>query len=68
MAHRTLRSGYDRLVDRLNRFPQGAPPSALLYRILQVLVSDREAGLVIGEYTLECRNESAHGVITGLAA
>ncbi|MBP1605509.1 MAG: (Fe-S)-binding protein [Acidobacteria bacterium] len=46
MAHRTLRSGYDRLVDRLNRFPQGAPPSALLYRILQVLVSDREAGLV----------------------
>jgi hypothetical protein len=29
---------------------------------------DRESGLVIGEYTLELRNESAHGVITGLAA
>jgi hypothetical protein len=29
---------------------------------------DRESGLVVGEYTLEFRNESAHGVITGLAA
>jgi Family of unknown function (DUF5309) len=27
---------------------------------------DREAGLVVGEYTLEFRNESAHGIITGL--
>jgi hypothetical protein len=27
---------------------------------------DREAGQVIGEYTLEVRNENAHGVITGL--
>lgn len=29
---------------------------------------DRESGQVVGEYTLELRNESAHGVITGLAA
>jgi hypothetical protein len=29
---------------------------------------DRESGLVIGEYTLEMRNENAHGIITGLAA
>lgn len=28
---------------------------------------DSEAGQVIGEYTLEFRNENAHGVITGLA-
>jgi len=28
---------------------------------------DYEAGEVIGEYTLELRNENAHGVITGLA-
>lgn len=28
---------------------------------------DRESGQVIGEYTMEVRNESAHGVITGLA-
>ena len=35
-----------RLAERLNRFPQGAPPSELLYRILELLVSEREAGLV----------------------
>ena len=29
---------------------------------------DRESGQVVGEYTLELRNEAAHGLITGLAA
>ncbi len=28
---------------------------------------DSVSGLVVGEYTLECRNENAHGVIKGLA-
>jgi hypothetical protein len=28
---------------------------------------DAEVGHLIGEYTLEMRNESAHGVISGLA-
>jgi hypothetical protein len=28
---------------------------------------DRESGQLIGEYTLELRNENAHGVIEGLA-
>lgn len=37
---------YDRLIARLNRFPQGAPPTATLYRILGVLFSEREAELV----------------------
>ena len=46
MAHATTHAAYERLADRLNRFPQGAPPSDLLYRILELLVSDREAGLV----------------------
>jgi ferredoxin len=46
MAHLTARSGYESLVDRLNRFPQGAPPSKLLYRILEMLFSEREAELV----------------------
>lgn len=46
MAHRTLKSSYRRLVDRLNRFPQGAPPSDLLFRILEMLFSEREAELV----------------------
>lgn len=46
MAHRSLKSGYYELVERLNRFPQGAPPSALLYRILQILFTEKEASLV----------------------
>ncbi len=46
MAHATARSGYRELVERLNRFPQGAPPSDLLYRILALLFTEREAGLV----------------------
>ena len=29
---------------------------------------DRESGQVLGEYTLEFRNEACHGLITGLAA
>ena len=29
---------------------------------------DREAGQIVGEYTLELRNEASHGLITGLAA
>ncbi|HPQ45347.1 MAG TPA: 4Fe-4S binding protein [Syntrophales bacterium] len=43
MAHHTVRSGYQNLVKRLNRFPQGAPPSELLYRILEMLFSEKEA-------------------------
>jgi ferredoxin len=46
MSHTTLRSGYSELVERLNRFPQGAPPSDTLYKILQILFSEREAQLV----------------------
>jgi Pyruvate/2-oxoacid:ferredoxin oxidoreductase delta subunit len=46
VAHHTLRSGYEQLVDRLNRFPQGAPASDLLHGILAMLFSEREAGLV----------------------
>lgn len=37
---------YQNLVARLNRFPQGAPPSPSLYRILELLFSEREAELV----------------------
>jgi NAD-dependent dihydropyrimidine dehydrogenase PreA subunit len=46
MAHHTVKSGYMELVDRLNRFPQGAPPSELLYKILKMLYSEKEAELV----------------------
>ena len=46
MAHHTVKSGYVQLVDRLNRFPQGAHPSEILYRILEMLYSEKEARLV----------------------
>jgi Fe-S-cluster-containing hydrogenase component 2 len=46
MGHHASRSVYDRLTDRLNRSPQGAPPSESLHRILAILFSEREAGLV----------------------
>jgi ferredoxin len=46
MAHATLKSSYSRLADRLNRFPQGAPPTELLFRILKMLFSEKEAELV----------------------
>jgi len=46
MAHHTLKSSYQLLSDRLNRFPQGAPPSDLLYKILAILFSEKEAELV----------------------
>ncbi|MBN2206695.1 MAG: 4Fe-4S dicluster domain-containing protein [Candidatus Aminicenantes bacterium] len=46
MAHHTARSGYRDLVKRLNKFPQGAPPSELLFKILAILMNEREASLV----------------------
>ncbi|RLB84669.1 MAG: (Fe-S)-binding protein, partial [Deltaproteobacteria bacterium] len=46
MAHHTARSDYSDLTDRLNRFPQGAPPSKLLNKILAMLFSKQEARLV----------------------
>jgi ferredoxin len=46
VAHNTARQGYSDLIDRLNRHPQGAPPSELLFRILEMLFSEREAALV----------------------
>ena len=46
MAHHTTRSGYESLVERLNRSPQGAPPSDTLYAILKLLFSEQEAALV----------------------
>ncbi|MCL4837679.1 MAG: 4Fe-4S dicluster domain-containing protein [Thermoanaerobaculia bacterium] len=46
MAHVTARSAYRQLAERLNRFPQGAPPTRLLFSILELLFSEREAALV----------------------
>ena len=46
MAHNTIKSSYASLTERLNRFPQGAPPSELLYGILRQLFSEKEAEMV----------------------
>ena len=46
MAHHTVRSGYTQLAERLNQFPMGAPPTELLFAILKMLFSEREALLV----------------------
>lgn len=46
MAHLTVKQSYTSLADRLNRFVQGAPPTERLFQILEMLFSEREAGLV----------------------
>jgi Na+-translocating ferredoxin:NAD+ oxidoreductase RNF subunit RnfB len=46
MSHLTVRSAYQDLAERINRFPQGAPPTDVLFAILKLLFSEREAGLV----------------------
>ena len=57
MAHNTIKSRYSQLADRLNNFPQGAPPSEHLNKILKILFSEKEAQLVsllpIKPFTLE---------------
>ena len=37
---------YKSLEERINKFPQGAPPSDTLYKILNVLYTEQEAKLV----------------------
>jgi ferredoxin len=46
MSHATLKDSYRSLAERLNRFPQGAPPTETLFRILEVLFTREEAALV----------------------
>lgn len=46
MSHHTAREAYRQMQERLNRFPQGAPPSETLYQILGVLVSEQEAAFL----------------------
>jgi ferredoxin len=46
VSHHTARESYLKLSERINRFPQGAPPTELLFRILEVLFTPQEAELV----------------------
>ena len=78
MAHQHLKTAYHRLVERINRFPQGAPPSELLYGILRLLFSEREAELVSllpirpfdarkAAAVWKITEKQAEGVLSGLA-
>ena len=62
MGHNTARKGYDKLVERLNKFPQGVPPSETLYKILNVMFSKEEARLVsllpIRPFTVEIASKA----------
>lgn len=46
MPYLNSHNGYSSLMERLNRFPQGAPPSELLTKILSLLLTEKEAKLV----------------------
>ena len=46
MGHHTAKSAYKNLEERINWFTQGAPESESLYKILQVLFTEKEAQLV----------------------
>jgi len=46
MSHISNKNAYKSLEERINRFPQGAPPSETLYKILSMLFSEKEAELV----------------------
>jgi Pyruvate/2-oxoacid:ferredoxin oxidoreductase delta subunit len=46
MSHMVGKLAYKKLEERLNRFPQGSPPSETLYKILSILFNEKEAELV----------------------
>lgn len=46
MSHIVGKDAYKSLEERLNKFPQGAPPSETLYKILSMMFTEKEAALV----------------------
>lgn len=79
MSHHAPKSGYRQLVERLNKFPQGAPPSPLLFKILAILFSEKEAAflsrLPVMPFTarraakaLQMQEKDARAILDGLAA
>ncbi|MEG0748323.1 MAG: 4Fe-4S binding protein, partial [Cetobacterium sp.] len=79
MSHIVGKSAYKSLEERLNRFPQGAPPSKVLYQILEILFSEKEASLVaqlpIKPFTLKkaasiwkISEKEAKNILDGLAS
>jgi Pyruvate/2-oxoacid:ferredoxin oxidoreductase delta subunit len=79
MSHIVGKSAYKSLEERINRFPQGAPPSETLYKILALLFSEKEAALVaqlpIKPFTVKTASRiwkmdeaSAKKILDGLAS
>ena len=46
MSHIVGKDAYKSLEERLNSFPQGAPPSETLYKILSMMFTKEEAAMV----------------------
>ena len=46
MAHKTARSGYKKLAERLERFPHGITENETMYQIFSVLFTEEEARLL----------------------
>ncbi len=46
MSHHLVKTGYTALVERLNRYSQGAPPAEALFKILKILFSEQDAARV----------------------
>ena len=46
MSHLVAKNAYKKMEERLNKFPQGAPSSETLYKILSILFNEKEAELV----------------------
>ena len=46
MGHHTAKDGYEKLAERLNQFPQGAPPTELLFKTMKVFISEEDAALL----------------------
>ena len=78
MTHHLMKSGYAALADRINRFPQGAPPGGQLYKILKILFTEKDAALVsllpIRPFTAEnaariwkMKMSAAHKILDDLA-
>ena len=79
MSHIVGKNAYKSLEERLNKFPQGAPPSETLYKILKMMFTEKEAALVaqlpIKEFNVKTAafiwkmNEAeAEGILDNLAS
>ncbi len=62
MSHLAAESAYKKLEERINKFPQGAPPSETLYKILSILFNEKASHIIetascIGISMCYCRHK-----------